>query len=94
MIRRTHHLQQLIIGLGRFPILALLGPRQVGKTTLARQLAEEWPGTTHHFDLEDPDDQARLTDAAFILRPLTGLVVLDEIPVSYTHLTLPTKRIV
>ena len=32
-----------------------------------------------HFDLEDPDDQARLADPAFVLRPLTGLVVLDEI---------------
>ena len=79
MIIRRHHLQQLVIGLDRFPVLTLLGPRQVGKTTLARQLAEDWPGPTHHFDLEDPDDQARLTDPAFVLRPLTGLVVLDEI---------------
>jgi hypothetical protein len=79
MIPRPFHLRQLTQGLRQFPILALLGPRQVGKTTLARQLAAEWPGPTHHFDLEDPDDQARLTDAAFILRPLTGLVVLDEI---------------
>lgn len=57
----------------------MLGPRQVGKTTLARQLAEQWQGPTKHFDLEDPEDIARLSDPAFILRPLRGLVVLDEI---------------
>ena len=76
MILRQHHLEQIALGLRQFPVLALLGPRQVGKTTLARQLAAEWNGPTHHFDLEDPDDQARLSDPAFVLRPLTGLVVL------------------
>lgn len=57
----------------------MLGPRQVGKTTLARQLAAQWPGPVKHFDLEDPEDQARLSDPAFVLGPLSGLVVLDEI---------------
>lgn len=81
MIHRQHHLEQVALGLRQFPILALLGPRQVGKTTLARQLAEEWDGPSHLFDLEDPDDQARLSDPSFVLRPLTGLVVLDEIQI-------------
>ncbi len=79
MIHRQHYLEKIVEGLRQFPILALLGPRQVGKTTLARQLAAEWNGPVHHFDLEDPDDQARLSDPAFVLHPLTGLVVLDEI---------------
>ncbi len=79
MIIRQAHLAQLTGQLSEFPIVALLGPRQVGKTTLARQLAAQWHGPVRHFDLEDPDDQARLTDPAFLLRPLTGLVVLDEI---------------
>ena len=57
----------------------MLGARQVGKTTLARQLASEWPGPKCHFDLEDPDDQARLGDPSFVLREAKGLVVLDEI---------------
>lgn len=57
----------------------MLGPRQVGKTTLARQLAGLWNGPVKHFDLEDPEDQARLVDPSFVLRPLTGLIVLDEI---------------
>ncbi|MBL8488554.1 MAG: ATP-binding protein, partial [Rhodocyclaceae bacterium] len=65
--------------LDAFPVVALLGPRQVGKTTLARQLAAQWDGPVATFDLEDPDDLARLADPSFILRPLRGLVVLDEI---------------
>lgn len=79
MIPRPTHLDHLIRHLADFPVVALLGPRQVGKTTLARQLAANWDGTVTHFDLEDPDDQARLADPVFVLRPLTGLVVLDEI---------------
>jgi len=57
----------------------MLGARQVGKTTLAKQLAKEWKGPSHHFDLEDPDDQARLGDPSFVLRELRGLVVIDEV---------------
>lgn len=79
MIPRTAHLDRLTQRLADFPIVAVLGPRQVGKTTLARQLATQWNGPARHFDLEDPDDQARLADPAFVLRPLQGLVVLDEI---------------
>jgi predicted AAA+ superfamily ATPase len=79
MINRTAHLSSLAGKLASFPVVALLGPRQVGKTTLARQLSAQWAGPVRHFDLEDPDDQARLADPAFVLRSLTGLVVLDEV---------------
>lgn len=79
MIPRPVHLEQLTDQLSNFPVVALLGPRQVGKTTLARQLEAQWVGPVRHFDLEDPDDLARLADPAFALRPLRGLVVLDEI---------------
>ena len=79
VIPRLAHLDHLTQGLSQFPVLALLGPRQVGKTTLARQLAATWQGSVRLFDCEDPDDQARLADPAFVLRPLTGLVILDEI---------------
>jgi predicted AAA+ superfamily ATPase len=79
MIPRQSHLDQLTGKLATFPVVAMLGPRQVGKTTLARQLAARWQGPVRHFDLEDPEDQARLADPAFVLRPLSGLVVLDEI---------------
>lgn len=88
MIPRPAHLTGLKAKLTHFPVVAMLGPRQIGKTTLAKQLAAQWAaergeegkaGQATHFDLEDPDDQARLADPAFVLRPLTGLVVIDEI---------------
>ena len=61
------------------PVVALLGPRQVGKTTLARQVAKAWRGPTTQFDLEDPRDLARLADPMLALADCRGLVVLDEI---------------
>lgn len=79
MIPRRAHLDTLIEYLTNFPVVAMLGSRQVGKTTLARQVAAGWPGPVKHFDLEDPEDQARLADPSFILRSLTGLIILDEI---------------
>ena len=79
MILRTHHLELLKRQLANFPVVAILGARQVGKTTLARQFEADWDGPKRHFDLEDPGDQARLADPAFVLRELKGLVVLDEI---------------
>ena len=79
MILRTAHLQLLRRELSNFAVVAILGARQVGKSTLARQLEQDLDGPVRHFDLEDPDDQARLSDPSFVLRELTGLVVLDEI---------------
>ncbi len=65
------------------PIVALLGPRQSGKTTLARQfvesLSEPFPFSTNFFDLEDPVHLGRLQNPKLALESLTGLVVLDEI---------------
>lgn len=63
-----------------YPVVALPGPRQVGKTTLARLFAaslEEMP--VHWFDLESPVDLARLSNPELALSPLRGLVILDEI---------------
>ena len=66
--------------LQEFPAVAILGPRQVGKTTLAHQLCEHWPSETQYLDLELPSDQARLRDAEAYLGSLAGkLVVLDEV---------------
>ena len=65
--------------LRRAPVVALLGPRQVGKTTLAQQIAATWRGPVAQFDLEDPRDLARLADPMLALADLRGLVVLDEI---------------
>ncbi len=60
------------------PIVTLVGPRQAGKTTLARDFAAG-AGETHFFDLESPSDLARLANPELVLSPLRGLVVLDEI---------------
>ena len=78
-IPRNYHLRRLRLLLREFPVVALLGARQVGKSTLARQLAASHRGPTTWFDLEDPTDLARLADPGLELRPLRGLVVLDEI---------------
>ena len=61
------------------PVVAILGPRQVGKTTLARGIAASWRGPTVRFDLEDPRDLAQLADPMLELADRRGLVVLDEI---------------
>lgn len=61
--------------IGNFRVTALLGPRQCGKTTLARSF--EVP-RENHFDLEDPLDQARLQNPLDALGNLTGLVIIDE----------------
>ncbi len=78
-IARKHHLSQVHLLLREFPVVALLGARQVGKTTLAKQLASTHRDPVAWFDLEDPADLARLADPGLELRPLRGLVVLDEI---------------
>ncbi len=62
-----------------FRVVGILGARQVGKTTLARQVVAGQRGPTTLFDLESPQDLARLRDPELALGPLRGLVVLDEI---------------
>jgi len=57
-----------------FPVTVILGPRQCGKTTLARTLAAD-----SYFDLENPQDLARLEQPQLALEDLTGLIVIDEI---------------
>ncbi len=76
MLRRRSHLSKVRSLLRDFPAVAILGARQVGKTTLARQLAGN---KAAWFDLEDPDVLDRLARPTEALRPLRGLVVLDEI---------------
>lgn len=79
MIERPGQLQRLHILLGQFPVVGLIGSRQVGKTTLAMSFADSFPGDVTRFDLEDPRHLSRLDDPMFALEGLRGLVVLDEI---------------
>ena len=71
---RPRELAAVRAGLRRAPVTALLGPRQCGKTTLARLLNAE-----HFFDLEDPRSLARLDEPQTALEGLIGTVVIDEV---------------
>jgi len=77
MIDRPLYLTQLSRAVRRSPITALLGPRQCGKTTLARMFAKE--RTTAFFDLESQPDLNRLQNPQLMLGSLRGLVIIDEI---------------
>jgi predicted AAA+ superfamily ATPase len=79
MIARSGHLEVLKQLLKTNPVVGIVGARQVGKTTLARMLCATHGNRMHYFDLEDPDDMARLADPALALKPLRGLVVIDEV---------------
>ena len=80
VIPRTAHARAIRERLGSFPVVAILGPRQIGKTTLARQVARSYPGSVHRLDLENPVDLNRLLeDPGLVLDELRGLVVVDEI---------------
>ena len=77
MIKRAELQRQVQAAMRRSRVAALIGPRQCGKTTLARQfIAADSP---NYFDLEDPASLARLDEPMTALRDLTGLVVIDEI---------------
>lgn len=78
MLDRPAYAQLVRRRLAANPVVSLLGPRQVGKTTLARRMAGEHR-QTHFFDLENPVDASRLREPLTALEPLEGLVVIDEV---------------
>ena len=77
MIPRPQAYKNITKILELFPVAALLGPRQCGKTTLAKIIAEKNPST--FFDLENPVDVARLSAPMSVLENIKGLVIIDEI---------------
>ena len=77
MIDRQTDIAWCATALKRSRVVAVLGPRQCGKTTLARQFVPA--DSINYFDLEDPQSLARLSEPDTALRPLKGLVVIDEI---------------
>lgn len=79
MIERSREIRELKRLLSRNPVVAIVGARQVGKTTLARRLVAASGKSTTFFDLENPADLARLDDPMLALENLRGLVVIDEV---------------
>ena len=77
MIKRTDLISKVRAALKRSRVVALLGPRQCGKTTLAREVVR--PDSPSYFDLEDPASLARLDEPMTALGALKGIVVIDEI---------------
>lgn len=77
MLDRESLLRVVKDALRRSPLVVLIGPRQVGKTTLARALLD--PSSPNYFDLEDPLSLSRLDEPRTALESLQGLVVIDEI---------------
>jgi len=77
MIDRSRWLADIAAALRRSRVTALLGPRQAGKTTLARQIVPQ--DSPAYFDLEDPTSLARLDEPMTALGALRGTVVIDEI---------------
>jgi predicted AAA+ superfamily ATPase len=77
MIDRKSDSARVRTALKRSRVVALLGPRQSGKTTLARQFVPV--DSLNYFDLEDPQSLARLSEPDTALRPLKRLVVIDEV---------------
>lgn len=76
-VTRSALRRQVETAIGRSPVTALLGPRQCGKTTLARDIARTRAST--FFDLERPADRLRLQQPELSLGALSGLIVIDEI---------------
>lgn len=79
MITRQSYLDQINTNCDIFPIVALLGPRQCGKTTLAKEYAASYAGPVHLFDLENPQDWQLMQNPQLLLSDLEGLIVIDEV---------------
>ena len=77
MVIRRNSVEAIRTALGRASVVVLAGPRQCGKTTLARQFLD--PDSVNYFDLESPASLARLDEPMTALEPLRGLVVIDEV---------------
>ncbi len=79
LVSRPHHLAEVERLLKRYRVVALLGARQVGKSTLARQVAERYRGERELLDLEQPATLRALENPEVLLGSKRGLVVLDEV---------------
>lgn len=93
MIKREKYINQLTIAVGRSSVTAILGPRQCGKTTLARMFIEGKQAA--YFDLESRPDIQRLQNPELVLGSMKHIVVIDEIqtmPELFNVLRVPVDR--
>ena len=83
LLERKDLINQIRRAIAAYPVVALLGPRQSGKTTLARTIYRDVIAAadrvSNYFDLEDPESLARLSEPKLALQGLSGLIVIDEI---------------
>lgn len=79
MIKRREEIRAVQTFLKRYPVVGIVGARQVGKTTLARQIVTQYKSLHTFFDLENPEDISRLSDPMMALKGLKGIIVIDEI---------------
>jgi len=79
VFERREEVARVLRLLDDYPVVALLGPRQIGKTTLAKAVARRFKGARHVFDLERRRHATQLADPETALEPLRGLVVIDEV---------------
>ncbi len=79
MITREKDITTVISLLKDNPVVGIVGARQVGKTTLAHEIAAVSSEPCAYFDMENPEDMARFSDPMLALRGLEGLVVIDEV---------------
>ncbi len=77
MVERNQKIAEIMRAIARSRVVHITGPRQSGKTTLARQFAA--PDSANYFDCENPQDLVRLEDPILSLGMLRGLVVIDEV---------------
>ena len=79
MIKRWK-LKDLSENLNYFPVIGIIGPRQVGKTTISKTLINELQKETLYLDLEDPQDQAKIANPnLFFERNQDKCIILDEV---------------
>ena len=89
MLDRRAAIDAIETALGRAPVVVLTGPRQCGKTTLARRFVD--PDSINYFDLESPPSLARLEEPMTALAPLRGVAVIDEVQLRAN--LFPTLRV-
>src|SRR3989338_5678150 len=79
MIKRKKEIDAIRGLLKLHPVVGIIGARQTGKTTLARQIVAQEKRPYTYFDLENPEDVSHLSDPMMALKDLKGIVVIDEV---------------